>query len=499
MCWSFKQLLHCGRPLSNFKLTATIKTKVKRTTNNAMSKLCLKDYDAYGFDLDHTLAKYNLVNQIQLTYNSLIDFLVHQRGYDPEIRTDVGLHKDFICKGLFVDTEKGNIIKLSHSGKILRGSHGMRMLTQEELVSAYGPNLIWEHYEHAREAVRARAGNQEFVFWENNFNVPGILVAAQVIDYLDKKNGGPLLSYRDILWKDLQEAVEEIYRFQAFGENSGYFFPVIKESTSKYYQSSSEGVKQWLLDLKQNNKCVFLTTSSHIDFASLTASATLGEDWKSYFDIIVSNARKPGFFQDHKPFLSLDGFNEHEVVDYNSLQQHGVYSSGNHSDLEKFISKLTGADKPKVVYFGDSLCSDAFPVKTLTNWDLILVLEEMEAEGYHPHDNTHHYWEPEERDRKIVRKVNLCVDEEEEAYLLSRQWGSFFYHPEADPLHDRHMNTFWGELITKYSDIAIPSMEYIAGLPLDHQFTRFDHSVDGSTDGFSPAKPKPLLPLVLSD
>ncbi|WAR09331.1 NT5D1-like protein [Mya arenaria] len=328
-----------------------------------MSKLCLKDFDAYGFDLDHTLAKYNLVNQIQLTYNSLVDFLVHQRG----------------CKGLFVDTEQGNIIKLSHSGKILRGSHGMGMLSQEELVSAYGPNLIWEHYEHAREAVRARA------------------------------------------------------------------------------------------------------------------------DWKSYFDIIVTNARKPGFFQDQKPFLSLDGVKEHEVVDYNSLQQHGVYSSGNHSDLEKFISKLTGADKPKVVYFGDSLCSDAFPVKTLTNWDLILVLEEMEAEGYHPHDNTHHYWEPEERDRKIVRNVNLCVDEEEEAYLLSQQWGSFFYHPEADPLHDRHMNTFWGELITKYTDIAIPSMEYIAGLPLDHQFTRFDHSVDGSTDGFSPAKPKPLLPLVLSD
>ncbi|WAR09485.1 NT5D1-like protein [Mya arenaria] len=399
-----------------------------------MSKLCLKDFDAYGFDLDHTLAKYNLVNQIQLTYNSLVDFLVHQRG----------------CKGLFVDTEQGNIIKLSHSGKILRGSHGMGMLSQEELVSAYGPNLIWEHYEHAREAVRARAGNQKFAFWENYFDVPGILVAAQ-------------------------------------------------QTPSKYYQPSSEGVKQWLLDLKQNNKCVFLTTSSHIDYASLTASTILGEDWKSYFDIIVTNARKPGFFQDQKPFLSLDGVKEHEVVDYNSLQQHGVYSSGNHSDLEKFISKLTGADKPKVVYFGDSLCSDAFPVKTLTNWDLILVLEEMEAEGYHPHDNTHHYWEPEERDRKIVRNVNLCVDEEEEAYLLSQQWGSFFYHPEADPLHDRHMNTFWGELITKYTDIAIPSMEYIAGLPLDHQFARFDHSVDGSTDGFSPAKPKPLLPLVLSD
>lgn len=61
------------------------------------------------------------------------------------------------------------------------------------------------------------------------------------------------------------------------------------------------------------------------------------------------------------------------------------------------------------MYFGDSLCSDAFPVKTLTDWDLILVLEEMEAEGYHPDDNTHHYWEPEEKSRKIIRDVRKLL------------------------------------------------------------------------------------------
>ena len=38
----------------------------------------------------------------------------------------------------------------------------------------------------------------------------------------------------------------------------------------------------------------------------------------------------------------------------------------------------------QVVYFGDSLCSDSFPAKTYGNWDVVLVLEEMEAEGYHP-------------------------------------------------------------------------------------------------------------------
>ncbi|XP_052244584.1 5'-nucleotidase domain-containing protein 1-like isoform X3 [Dreissena polymorpha] len=460
-----------------------------------MKPLSLINYHAIGFDLDHTLAKYRVVNQIKLTYNSLIDFLVQEKGYDSDIRTDISYGKDFICKGLFVDTAKGNVIKLSHSGKILRGSHGTRALSQRELISTYGPTLLWEHYEHAREAVRPSTGNKTFAFWENYFDVPALYVCAQVVDYWDKKNGGPLPSYRDILFKDILAGMECNYRFQAFSENSGYFFPKLKQNPEQYYQACSLGVKQWLRDLKMAGKCVFLTTSSHIDFASLTASSVLGPDWKSYFDIIVTNARKPGFFKDNKPFLSLDGILEKETVTYDKLEEHSVYSSGNHGDLEKFITK--------VVYFGDSLCSDAFPVKTLTDWDLILVLEEMEAEGFHPHDNTHHYWQQDERDRKIVRPVNLAVDEEEEEYLLSRQWGSFFYHPEDDPLQNRHMNTFWGELVTKYSDVAIPSIEYIAGvyfvsgLPLDHEFTRFDHSEDGSTDGFSPAKPKPLLPLVL--
>ena len=59
-------------------------------------------------------------------------------------------------------------------------------------------------------------------------------------------------------------------------ENSGYFFPHLKKEPEKYYRPCSEGVKQWLKDLQQQNKCVFLTTSSHIDFASLTAEAVLG-------------------------------------------------------------------------------------------------------------------------------------------------------------------------------------------------------------------------------
>jgi len=32
------------------------------------------------------------------------------------------------------------------------------MMSNEELVSVYGQSLMWEHYAHARAAVRPRAG-----------------------------------------------------------------------------------------------------------------------------------------------------------------------------------------------------------------------------------------------------------------------------------------------------------------------------------------------------
>ena len=60
-------------------------------------------------------------------------------------------------------------------------------------------------------------------------------------------------------------------------------------------------------------------------------------------------------------------------------------------------------------------------------------------------------------------QVNLYIDPEEEQYILSRCWGSFFYHKEEDVKHDKHMNTFWGRIISQCNAIAVPLIEYIAG------------------------------------
>ena len=47
-------------------------------------------------------------------------------------------------------------------------------------------------------------------------------------------------------------------------------------------------------------------------------------------------------------FVNLDGIKELESINWKDLQEHQVYSSGNHEDLEKFISSHTGKADPKV-------------------------------------------------------------------------------------------------------------------------------------------------------
>ena len=33
---------------------------------------------------------------VKLTYNSILDYLIHDKGYLPELKSDISLHKDFM-------------------------------------------------------------------------------------------------------------------------------------------------------------------------------------------------------------------------------------------------------------------------------------------------------------------------------------------------------------------------------------------------------------------
>ena len=58
------------------------------------------------------------------------------------------------------------------------------------------------------------------------------------------------------------------------------------------------------------------------------------------------------------------------------------------------------------------------------------------------------------------------MTKEEIDYLLTDFWDSFLVHRDGMSGAPVEMNTFWGEVIGRYSDIAVPSLEYLAGKPI---------------------------------
>lgn len=259
--------------------------------------------------------------------------------------------------------------------------------------------------------------------------------------------------------------------------------------------------------MKETQQTVFLLTNSDIDYTNLLMNYAVGEHWPEMFDMVVCAAGKPGFFKSEEPlvkFHELDG--EKEVCPVQELQENKMYSKGNHKDLTIFLQKQTNQDKPKVLYFGDSIRSDMYPSVVFGDWNVVTVLEEMESEGMVICQDQENCLEDGPNSKKARLSVHdLEIESCKEEVLLSNQWGSFFVHADtcqdkvidckADRDHGlekksgrKEMNTFCGNLIQKYSTFVIPRLDFITELPLDYTFEAFSPS----KGGFYPGSPKSL-------
>uniref|UniRef100_A0A803YI71 Uncharacterized protein n=1 Tax=Meleagris gallopavo TaxID=9103 RepID=A0A803YI71_MELGA len=81
----------------------------------------------------------------QLIYDSFAQYLVTEKGYDKDLLTLNPESLDFCCKGLALDFEDGNFLKLAEDGTVLRASHGTRNMTSEEILEIYG-RREWKHF-----------------------------------------------------------------------------------------------------------------------------------------------------------------------------------------------------------------------------------------------------------------------------------------------------------------------------------------------------------------
>ncbi|XP_028653405.1 5'-nucleotidase domain-containing protein 1 [Erpetoichthys calabaricus] len=445
----------------------------------------LTECDVIGFDLDHTLCRYHLQETCRLLFESLAKYLVEHKGYDKDLLNITTEGWDFCFKGLVLDFEEGNLIKLAEDGTILRATHGTKNLSTNEIVQHYGKERKWKHFNNLNGTFTRSA---KYYFYDNYFDLPGALLFARVVDLLQKNGNQTLADFS----KDLISAIDHNYNISAFKENSGTFFPSVKQDPGKYLQRCPDSVKAWLQNLKNSGKVLLLITSSHSDYCRLVCEHILGHNFEDFFDIIITNALKPGFFSqipNQRPFRNL----VNDIEDCNglaSLDKPGWYSQGNWTHLNDLLKKMTRKSTPKVVYFGDSMRSDVFPASHYGNWDVVLILEELESEVIEENEVNSKDISAEPLEKKgKYEEQSIRIPS-----ATSHQWGSYFLddYKGINELEETQKYTWCCSCITTYSTIAIPSIEAIAELPLDFKFQRFS-SHKPRTVGYYPKAPISLM------
>ncbi|KAM9778533.1 5'-nucleotidase domain-containing protein 1 [Syngnathus typhle] len=445
----------------------------------------LLDSDVIGFDLDHTLCRYHLKETSKLIYESFARYLVEHKGYDKDLLNLTPATWDFCFKGLVVDLEDGNLVKLSEDGTVLRATHGTTDLSTEEIIKHYGPKREWKHFNSLNTSF---ARSAKYYLYDNYFDLPGALLCGRIVDMLHKRGN----EVNSDFWKDMVAAIDYNYNTSAFREDAGTYFPNVKRDPGRYLQTCSESVKTWLSSMKNAGKVLLLITSSHSDYCRLICEHILGKDFEELFDIIITNALKPGFFSlkpQQRSFKNLVNDVE-ESEDMPSLDKPGWYSQGNWMHLHELLKTMTGKAEPKVVYFGDSMRSDMFPASSFGKWETVMIVEEMEGEGVPKSDaakSNEAQVEPQEKKGKFEESMKSPSTK-------SNQWGSYFVDVHRSGGEDEEIQklTWCCHCIHKYSTMAIPSVEHIANLPLDYKFPRFSPDKP-CTNGYFPRPPDSLL------
>ena len=133
--------------------------------------LRMDSIEAIGFDMDYTLARYFRQPIENLAYTMTIDRLI-DRGYPKDIR-NLPYDGNFVIRGLTVDKELGNTIKLDRHSHASIAYHGRDLMDKETRRDLY-----------RRDRIRFDA--PRFIAVDTFFSLPEICLFANLVDFFDK-------------------------------------------------------------------------------------------------------------------------------------------------------------------------------------------------------------------------------------------------------------------------------------------------------------------------
>ena len=95
----------------------------------------------------------------------------------------------------------------------------------------------------------------------------------------------------DVNSRQLEDKTEsEVHSLDTWGQ----YFPALHRDPNRFVKPIPE-FRNVLARLRSEGKQTFLATNSHYEQMEVVMSATLGPNWKNFFDFCLANCKKPLF------------------------------------------------------------------------------------------------------------------------------------------------------------------------------------------------------------
>jgi 5'-nucleotidase len=320
----------------------------------ANRNLPLTHIDWLGFDMDYTLAIYQQQAMdslsVELTLENLIGF-----GY-PEYLRNLKYDFRFPIRGLHIDKQLGNVLKMDRFAGIHKGYHGLRRLDREELRQAY-----WDS--------KVRPDSERFHWIDTLFELSEVTSYVSIIEAMERRR--EKLDYAQ-LYADIRKAID-------LAHFNGTVHARVLADLPRYVNRDPQ-LALTLHKFRSAGKKLFLLTNSPWPYTQAMMTYLLGgslqeyRSWELFFNVIIVSARKPLWFRGEEPFLQHHAGGPRPGV--TELERGVIYEGGNLKDFER----LTHVRSSRVLYVGDHIFGDILRSKKESAWRTAMIIQELDAE-----------------------------------------------------------------------------------------------------------------------
>ncbi len=322
---------------------------VNRTLN-------LKKIKMIGFDMDYTLVPYHTKRFEQLSYDMAKQRLISVCSYPEEIGS---LKFDFsrAVVGLVIDRRNGYILQVSRYNKVKTSYYGLEKVHFREQNRIYG-NMTLD------------LKHPDLISLDTYFAISHGVLYTQLVQM--KKEGLPLPDYGQ-LEQDIREMIDLVHR-------DGSLKQVIQDNFPRCVIQDAR-TAQVLERYRAYGKKLMIITNSDYSYSRALLDYAINpflkhhSSWQELFDIVITFADKPLFFERTARFLRIDP-ETGLMRNWEGPVTGGIYQGGCSRILERDLG-LNGSD---ILYLGDHIYGDVVSIKRRCNWRTALVLGDLERE-----------------------------------------------------------------------------------------------------------------------